>query len=168
MNRRTEAANTLACELIGETVRSFGGVRFGVYGTSMTPAIRPGDLVSVERAAVSEASLGEIVVFRRHGRLIVHRVVVKCGGRGEALLVTRGDRMRRDDGLVSSAELIGRVTHIERNHRRVPAPSRLRLTERVICGLLRFSDRATCFYLRLAPRWDELFPVRPVRNAWRP
>jgi len=165
MNGLTEAANTLACELIGETVRTFGGARLGVCGTSMVPAIRPGDLVSVERAGLSEVSPGEIVVFRRCGRLIVHRVVVKFGGRADPFLVTRGDRTRRDDGLVSSPELIGRVTHIKRNHRRVPAPSRLNLTEHMICRLLRFSDRATCFYLRLAVRWDELFSVRTV---WRP
>jgi signal peptidase I len=165
MNQLTEAANTLASELIGETVRTFGGVRLGVCGTSMAPAIRPGDLVLVERAGVSEVSPGEIVVFRRRSRLIVHRVLVKSDRLGEPSLVTRGDRTRRDDGLVSSAELIGRVTHIERNHRRVPAPSRLRLTEQVMCHLLRFSDRATCFYLRLAPPWDEFFRVR---NMWRP
>ena len=165
MNRLTEAANTLAGELIGETVRTFGGVRLGVCGTSMAPTIRPGDLVLVERTGVPEISTGQIVVFARHGRLIVHRVVVKSSGRGEPILVTRGDRTWRDDRLVSSPELIGRVTHIERNDSTVSTPPRLNLTEQVICRLLRFSDRATCFYLLLAWRWYELFPTRAV---WRP
>jgi signal peptidase I len=165
MNQLTEAAKNLACELIAETVCTFGGVRLGVCGTSMAPAIRPGDLIMVERTGMSEVSTGEIVVFARHSRLIVHRVVVRSSGLGEPFLVTRGDRTWRDDGPVSSPELIGRVTHIERNHFGVPSPSRLNLTEQVVCRLLRFSDRATCFYLRLARRWHELFPARTV---WRP
>jgi signal peptidase I len=160
MNRLTEAANTVACELVGETVRKFGEVRFRVFGTSMVPAIGPGDLVWVERASMAEVSPGEIVVFARKGRLTVHRLMVKSDSQGDPLLVTRGDRMWRDDALVSGPELIGRVTQIERNHSGIPAPPRLNLTQQVICRLLRYSDRATSLYLHIASRWHECFPMR--------
>jgi len=165
MNRLTEAANTLASGLIGKTVRTFGRVRLGVCGSSMAPATRARYVVSVEQAGASEVSPGKIVVSIRRGRLMVHRVMVTSGRRGEPFLLTRGARRWQDDGRVSSSELIGRVTPIERKQRSVPTPSRLNLTEQVICRLLRFSDRATCFYLRLAWRWHELFPVR---TEWRP
>jgi len=86
----------------------------------MLPAIRPGDLVWVERAVPDEVSVGEIVAFAREGRLIVHRVAA-IGGSGpeevrdeQTCLVTRGDRLQQDDVPISATELIGRVTHIER------------------------------------------------------
>jgi signal peptidase I len=116
----------------------------------MMPAIRPGDLISVERAGVSEIFPGDIVVFAREGRLIAHRVVARTARPGEGYLVTRGDRTRRNDALVSSVELIGRVSHIERGRSRVRARARLNVAEQLICRVLRFSDRATYLYIRLA------------------
>ena len=145
-----EAVNTLGCDLVAEVAGSFGHVCLRVSGTSMVPAIRPGDLVSVERARAAEIAPGEIVVFAREGRLIVHRVVARTGSPGDGYLVTRGDRTRRNDALVSSAELVGRVTQIARGHCRVRARSGLNMAEHVTCHVLRFSDRATYLYLRLA------------------
>jgi len=145
-----KATNALGCDLAAEVAGAFGRVRLRVSGTSMVPAIRPGDLISVERAGVGEISPGEIVVFAREGRLIAHRVVARTGSPDEGYLVTRGDRTRRNDALVSSAELVGRITRIERSGSRVRARSRLNVAQQVICHVLRFSDRTTYLYLRLA------------------
>lgn len=145
-----KAANACGCDLAAEVAATFGRVGLRVAGTSMVPAIRPGDLISVERISAKEVSVGEIVVFAREGRLIVHRVVAKAGSPDEGSIVTRGDRTRRNDALVSSAELVGRVTRIERGHSAVCAGSWLSAAQPVICRLLRFSDRATNLYLRLA------------------
>jgi signal peptidase I len=162
-----ETANALGCDLAAEVAGRFGRVCLRVAGTSMAPAIRPDDLISVERTSVTEVSLGEIVVFAREGRLIVHRVTArsesqnglfKDNNSSEPCLVTRGDRTRRNDAPVSGSELIGRVTHIERGRSRISAPSHLNMAEQIICRLLRFSDRATYLYLHLALRWRELFP----------
>jgi signal peptidase I len=75
MSRRENVAVTLACGLTGEIVRTFGEVRLRVFGTSMVPSILPGDLISVQRAGVSEISIGEIVLYAREERLFAHRVV---------------------------------------------------------------------------------------------
>ncbi len=151
-------ANNSACNLMSEAVRKFGLVRLRVAGASMVPTMRPGDLVTVERAGVEEISPGEIVVFARDGRLVVHRVTAKfdskfntiSGNSGEPLLKTRGDRTRRDDPAVSGSELLGRVTHIERRGRRVQLRTRLTAAQQVICRLLRISNRATSLYLRVS------------------
>ena len=47
-----ETASVLGCDLAAEVADAFGRVRLRVSGTSMVPAIRPGDMVSVERASV--------------------------------------------------------------------------------------------------------------------
>jgi signal peptidase len=145
-----EATQALGCDLAMDVARTFGSVRLRVSGTSMAPAMRPGDLLSVEAAGMGEVSPGDIVVFAQDCRLIAHRLVAKSERAGKSYLVTRGDRTRRNDGLVSGRELVGRVTRIERGGFRVSAGSQLSLTQQFICRLLRFSDRATYLYLRLA------------------
>lgn len=145
-----EGTNVLGCDLAAEVADTFGRVCLRVSGTSMVPAIHPGDLISVQRAGVGEIAPGEIAVFAREGRLIAHRVVARTGSPDEGYLVTRGDRTGRNDALVSSAELVGRVARIERGGSRVRARSRLNVAQQVICHVLRFSDRATYLYLRLA------------------
>jgi signal peptidase len=158
-----EAASALGCDLATEVVGTFGGTCLRVSGISMVPAIRPGDLISVERARVEEISSGEIVVFKREGRLVAHRVVARTGIPSESYLVTRGDRTRRNDALVSSAELVGRITRIERGGFRVRLASRLNIVQRTISHLLRFSDRATYLYLRLAS-YRMLFEMRDCND----
>ena len=157
MNPREHEVATLACGLAGDVVRTFGEVRLRVFGTSMVPSILPGDLISIQRAAMSEISRGEIVLYAREGRMFVHRVVSCTGNpkqpfaaQGESLLITRGDRLRQNDPPVSSSELLGKVISIERgNCQKRPAVC-LSGWERKIARLLWHSDHATYLYLRLA------------------
>jgi signal peptidase I len=141
--------NKSQCTLLVEAVRKFGSIRLRVSGASMVPAIRPGDLVTVESVGVEDVSPGEIVVFALAGRLVCHRVTAISGSAREPLLATRGDRARRDDPLISNSELLGRVSHIDRGRRSVPLRTRLTAAEQMICRLLRISDRATSLYLRV-------------------
>lgn len=142
----------LGCELAGEVVRTFGEVRLRVLGTSMVPSIHPGDVISVQRACLSEISPGEIALYTREGRFFAHRVVA-CAGSGEPpFLVLRGDRLRYNDPPISSIELLGRVHFIERGRRQFQPASGLSVWERVIVRLLRSSDRATSLYVRIVAR----------------
>lgn len=159
-DRHGNAAMELASGLAEEVVRNFGEVRLRVVGTSMVPSMLPGDLVLVRRAELHEISRGEVVLFLRNGRLIVHRVVDRkvaaaASGADEPCLITRGDRLRRSDPPVSSSELLGRVVSIERDHQPVELP--LMGSNRLIVSLLQSSDRVTSLYLRLAACWRSLF-----------
>jgi len=145
--------------LVEDVVRSFGEVRLRILGTSMVPAMLPGDLVSVRRAGLDEISEGEVVLFFQNGRLCVHRVVGRnvvsaAGNTKEPCLIARGDRLRHDDPPVSSKELLGRVVSIERdNHNIELAPHG---SNSLLARLLRASDRATYLYLRLSACWRTL------------
>jgi signal peptidase I len=156
MSAREKASKAL----VEEVVRSFGKVRLRVLGTSMAPAVLPGDLVSVRRVDLGEISAGEMVLFLQNGRLFVHRVVSRnvvsaTGNTEELFLITRGDRLRHDDPPVSSKELLGRVVSIERDNRNVElAPHG---SNRLFARLLRASDRATYLHLRLHACWRTLF-----------
>jgi signal peptidase I len=161
MSGRENVAATLACGLTGDIVRTFGEVRLRVFGTSMVPAILPGDLISVQRAGVPEISIGEIVLYSRDGRLFVHRVVGAARLSDEARLITRGDRLRYDDPAVSSAELVGRVSCVERRAAKVDFGAWHGEWTRPLFGLLRASDFATNFYVRLA----RILPARAGHAA---
>jgi signal peptidase I len=145
--------------MVEEVVRSLGDVRLRALGTSMVPAMLPGDWVSVRRAGLDEISAGEVVLFLRNGRLVVHRVVGRnvvsdAGNTEEPCLITRGDRLRHDDPPVSSKELLGRVVSIERNNRNIElAPHG---SNSLFARLLRASDRVTYLYLRLGACWRTL------------
>ncbi len=157
-------SNECACNLVSEVVQKAGRVRLRVSGSSMVPAMRPGDLITVERASLKDIAQGEIVVFARSGRLVVHRVLTTVhaptksgiarapGNSREPLLRTRGDRARRPDPIVYSSELLGRVTQIERGGHRVQLGARARLSAatRAFTWVLRVSDRATALYLRVS------------------
>jgi hypothetical protein len=160
MNSSENGSTTLGCELAGEVVSTFGEVRLRVLGTSMVPAIHPGDLVSVQRAGLYEISPGEIALYLREGRLFAHRVVARAGSPEHPLLILRGDRLRHNDPPVCASELLGRVHFIERGERRLQPASRLSVWEGMILRLLRFSDRATYLYLRLDAGRQRLFPGR--------
>jgi signal peptidase I len=127
----------------------FGRVYVRAWGTSMVPAIRPGDLICLQRAELAEICVGEIAAFVREGRLTIHRVASKNANSPELQLVTRGDRLRRDDPPVPADELIGRVTYIERDGTRVSLSSRRGWKQQVLGPLLRASDSMTYLYLRL-------------------
>jgi signal peptidase I len=154
----------LACGLAGEVVRTFGQVRLRVFGTSMVPSILPGDLISVQRAGLCGISSGEIVLYSREGRLFAHRVVGRAGSHDEPRLITRGDRLLHNDSPVSSSELLGRVTSIQRGdrrgHRQVRPAAPLNIREQMIVRVLRTSDRATYLYLRLAGHYRSFFSRR--------
>lgn len=154
------ASIEMACGLAEEVIRTFGEVRLRVFGTSMAPAMLPGDLVTIRRAEMNDISEGDIVLFTRNGRLFVHRVVNRktispAGKIEDACLVTRGDRLHHEDPLVSPRELLGRVISLERDNRKIELEA---LEPRgAFARLLRASDRTTYLYLLLLAGWRSLF-----------
>jgi hypothetical protein len=124
----------------------------------MAPSVLPGDLISIQRAELDEISSGEIVLFSRDERLFVHRVVSRDAARETPCLVTRGDRLGHEDPPVTAAELLGRVTSIERGHRRFEPDNRVRGWNRLILRVLRASDLATRAYLHFLARARNFFP----------
>jgi signal peptidase I len=160
MKRPENSATALACGLVGEVVLTFGEVRLRVFGTSMVPAILPGSLVSVDRANLSNISVGEIVLYSRDGRLFAHRVVARSAESEKPSLITRGDRLRYNDPPITSAEFLGRVTCLQDNKGRTRqdglSASQPKLRERIVLGILKRSDLATSAYLRLSSLRNKL------------
>jgi len=62
-------------QLIADALRIRGRVLLRTYGSSMLPWMRPGDISRVRKTSVENVRCGDLVLFRRHDRLFVHRIV---------------------------------------------------------------------------------------------
>jgi hypothetical protein len=86
-------------------------IRYYEMSSSMIPAIRPGDRIMIVPG--SRARLGDIVLSRHGGYLILHRVVARYKGR----IITKGDIINRLDESVPTQEIVGRAVHRVRRDR---------------------------------------------------
>jgi signal peptidase I len=143
-----DESNYLKLSLAVEVLRSVGEARLAVGGASMLPSIWPGDILEIRRAAAADLSLGDIVVFARDNRLVVHRVLRVNRERDELVLITRGDRSHRADAAVSFRELLGKVKAIQRGQRNI-AP-RLTWWRQIASWILLRSELCTRVLLHLA------------------
>ena len=134
-------AHAVKCELAAEVLRSYGTLRLQVTGCSMFPAVRPGDVLVVNRAAGSGVAKGDIVLFVRDRRLFAHRVVASDRSEGSCLL-TRGDAMPMPDAPVREHELLGKVCSIVRGEAYIQPSKTSRMVERLIGKLVHRSDVA--------------------------
>jgi hypothetical protein len=130
-------------ELAADVVRSSGTLALRVCGTSMLPAIRPGDMLTVRHCAIDDVCVGDVVLALRERRLIAHRVVSHLG----QLLLTRGDAISEPDTPVSEAELLGKVSRVLRGGKSVAAKSSF--SGRVAARLFRRSRTARRLFTRL-------------------
>ena len=132
-------------ELAAEVLQSYRELRLRVVGSSMLPAIWPGDILSIQTCGIAEAALGDIVLFTRHGRLFAHRVISQSG----EYLVTRGDGVTHPDPPVKPGELIGRVGEIIRRGKTLRPKARLSLGGRIAAALASRSASAGRLLTRL-------------------
>jgi signal peptidase I len=138
--RSSAEVHALKCELAVEVLSSSGRLRFPVMGWSMLPAIFPGDTLVIEPARSESVGQGDIVLFRRDGRLFAHRVSGKSGSASDFQIVTQGDGMASPDPPVSSSQLLGKVSFVERD-RRCLEPTRIPgLSMRAVSALVRRSS----------------------------
>lgn len=136
------------CDLAARACRAFGGLKLKVTGTSMLPAVHPGDVVAVRHCGVDGIAAGDLVLFLKGNRLFVHRVV-SVGGDA---LITRGDALPQADPLVCADELLGKVVRIERRGRPVPRAPWAAWHYRLAHAVLRRSALAA----RLFCRWQSV------------
>ncbi len=185
MSQFRDNANAVGCELAGEVVRTFGRVRVRVTGTSMIPAVWPGDVLVVERRAVEKIQRGEIAVAERAGRLVAHRVVSAPASVGQkpaatnvgrpsvALgfspassavippVLTRGDSQQATDEPLHADELLGTVVLIERGRAAREPQRRLNPAARLLAAMAQRSTTAA----RVLVRLHDMFTPRPERVA---
>ena len=137
-------------EIAEEILRSFGELRFVAQGVSMIPAIFPGDELIVRRESIEDARSGDVVLFRRGGRLFAHRVVA-CTGTGEpevGAVITRGDALAQSDAPITVGEWLGRVSEVIRRGKPVEFGVGGSILSRLLRCAMERSDLAVRWLLR--------------------
>ncbi len=90
--------------------------RLRLTGTSMSPLLRAGDLVTLAPRRRGPIRAGDVVAFLADGRwLVIHRVVAAGGGR----LHTRGDALGHGDRPLPEEDVVAVVSNAERRSRRL-------------------------------------------------
>jgi len=99
-------------ELLQAVLAKGADFRFKARGTSMTPFIRNGDIITI--TSVKKVEIGSIVAFSRPGtgQLVVHRVVAK---RKEEVYIMGDGSSDHTDDWVPIKNIIGHLVRIERN-----------------------------------------------------
>ncbi len=142
-----EARQNSRLTLAVDVLRSGNRIRLKAQGTSMLPTIWPGDVLSIESKRAADICVGDIVLVLAEDGFRVHRLTLIADGNSYPLS-TRGDSMTHADP-VSGAELLGKVTLIERKGRTITPERRRSPMNRIVGALLGRSAVAVNIALRL-------------------
>ena len=94
----------VAVDLLRDRLRAGTPVDIRAKGYSMWPSLRDGAVVRVE-PCVGPLRPGDVVLFERDGRLVLHRVLRVTRTR----LLLKGDARRDPDGWVLREDVFGRL-----------------------------------------------------------
>jgi signal peptidase I len=100
----------IANDLVLDPSSPAANIRLEVISGSMSPFLRPGDKVVIQQTQPGTLRIGDLVVARRKGEFITHRLV--CIGKNE--WYTKGDRCRYLDPPLSADSFVGKVIEIDR------------------------------------------------------
>jgi signal peptidase I len=103
--------------LLQATLAKGVSFRFRARGFSMHPFIRDGDVITVSPLGEYSPGLGDVVAFVRREieKLVVHRVIrIKPNS-----YFMKGDGTTGVDSPVTTVNVVGLVTRVERGHKRV-------------------------------------------------
>src|SRR5258708_31347762 len=98
MTARSNSRNAVHLELAAETLLRSSEVRFVARGTSMLPAIVPGDCLTIKSFSPGEVpSYGEALLVHRDGEFRIHRLVPVLDNTPQHLYIFRCDALLADD-----------------------------------------------------------------------
>jgi signal peptidase I len=159
--RRTSDAQGVAGAL-----QSHSRVVLRVYGASMLPWVRPGDVVVIHSASPDTVRCGDVVLFRRSDSLYVHRIVEKRGLRRGARFLAKGDANPHADGIIGQEEILGRVVNLYRGNRLIDLDS----PGQLMLGLLiaQFSRSSSLGYLLTRVASGVARPARRLLHVLAP
>jgi signal peptidase I len=148
---------SLLCNLLRDILRKGVDCRFQAQGYSMSPFIKNGDIITISPLLLSPR-IGDVVAFvnPETTRLLIHRIIVKKG----CSYLMKGDNISEADGFIQEADILGIVTRIERNGKKVfigLGPERFFMAFLTRCNVLSKFKRSTLSFL-LIPLWRLIHP----------
>ncbi len=106
---------TVVDELFLSSLAEGKEVRLRVDGTSMSPLLKPGDQVVLQRATPQQLQKGDLVVVRRQHDMVTHRLVHQNAGQW----LTKGDNSRYPDLPALENQVLGKVIAIAKTNQTI-------------------------------------------------
>ena len=94
-------------ELSRELMSAGKSFRFRAVGASMSPTIRDGEVLRVEKVNTGELSEGDLVLFRQDENFRAHRLIAI--DREHEIFTTQGDASFKTDRPIRAAQICGKV-----------------------------------------------------------
>ena len=90
-----------------------GNMIMVVTSDSMLPALKPYDMIVVEKVSIDKVSVGDIIAFDSHIDgigIVAHRAIEVFNDNGEVGISTKGDNVEEPDGwIVHDEDFVGRI-----------------------------------------------------------
>ena len=104
-------------ELMSAVLEKNADFRFQANGHSMSPFIKNQDIVTVSPLSKNKPQTGDIVAacFLERKAIVVHRVI----GKRQGGFLIKGDNNPSKDGVFEQDQIIGMVSKVERNGKKV-------------------------------------------------
>jgi polysaccharide export outer membrane protein len=96
-------------QLAESVLNNSTNIKVPVTGDSMSPLLRTGDAIYVERVKAEDLSVGDILVYKTEGNMVAHRLVRILRKNGRCMFLTKGDTFSHVDSPLRESSLIGRV-----------------------------------------------------------
>jgi signal peptidase I len=134
-----------------------------VSSDSMMPLIHPGDSVLMTPVPPPDIKPGDVIIFRREDRLIIHRVVTRRSIPDGFLFTEQGDGLK-SRGSFSAADVFGRALVVKHGqvYYRLDSPAG-KLAARILAGWYRISSPFFAWRRRASSNRIVRFIVLPVR-----
>ena len=95
-------------------------IELRMSGSSMSPAIEDGDIITLEPVSEEPIKQGDIVLYQsRMDTAVIHRIIRMERSALERCIVTRGDAASHSDSPVPLHRILGRVRRVERAGERI-------------------------------------------------
>ena len=109
--------DVMELELVEEVLKRRSKFRFRALGSSMSPIIRSGDLVTIVQFEASDLALGDVILFRNNGKFFLHRIIKKYFINNSTKFITKGDFLTTSDPCIESEQILGKLITLERGNR---------------------------------------------------
>lgn len=116
-SRRLKISGQNFALLIKSLIEKNAAVKFKVTGKSMFPSIMGKDMVTLSSYKDHRPEIGDVIGLcdSQSRQIIIHRIIGKIN---EHFLI-KGDNLIKNDGVFPRNQIIGYVSEIERNKKRI-------------------------------------------------
>ena len=106
----------VAAALKAQVVLQEGKDRYIYTGRSMHPFLKEGDIIIIAaNPAIDQLLLGDIIIYHRYGKYIIHRFLGKEDQDGQGLRLTvKGDNADVFDKPIAMADVVGQAIGVKR------------------------------------------------------